>query len=104
MCVCVCVGGGNKVDKVLFFLETTRPVELQYSIKVSKGAKIRNRYNQVPHPTQDTNGKVTNLLRVREQNLYEWTWSQYQYGCGAYMVNTLQKSSLEPKGQLSIDI
>ena len=28
--------------------------------KVSKGAKIRNRYNQVPHLTQDTNGKVTN--------------------------------------------
>ena len=30
------------------------------SVKVSKGAKIRTRYNQVPHPTQDTNGKVTN--------------------------------------------
>ena len=29
-------------------------------IKVSMGAKIRNRYNQVPHLTQDTNGKVTN--------------------------------------------
>ena len=29
-------------------------------LKVSKGAKIRSRYNQVPHPTQDTNGKVTN--------------------------------------------
>ena len=28
--------------------------------KVSKGAKIRNRYNQVQHLTQDTNGKVTN--------------------------------------------
>ena len=28
--------------------------------KVSKGAKFRNRYNQVPHLTQDTNGKVTN--------------------------------------------
>ena len=28
--------------------------------EVSKGAKIRSRYNQVPHPTQDTNGKVTN--------------------------------------------
>ena len=28
-------------------------------IKVSKGAKIRNQYNQVPHLTQDTNGKVT---------------------------------------------
>ena len=30
-------------------------------LKVSKGANIRNRYNQVPHLTQDTNGKVTNL-------------------------------------------
>ena len=29
-------------------------------IEVSKGAKIRNRYNQVPHLTQDTDGKVTN--------------------------------------------
>ena len=28
--------------------------------KVSKGAKIRNRYNQGPHLTQGTNGKVTN--------------------------------------------
>ena len=27
--------------------------------KVSKGAKIRNRYNQVPHLTQDNNVKVT---------------------------------------------
>ena len=31
-----------------------------FNLKVSKGAKIRNRYNQVPHLTQDTNGKVTN--------------------------------------------
>ena len=30
------------------------------AIEVSKGAKIRNRYNQVPHLTQDTNRKVTN--------------------------------------------
>ena len=29
-------------------------------IEVSKGAKIMNRYIQVPHLTQDTNGKVTN--------------------------------------------
>ena len=29
-------------------------------IKVRKMAKIRNRYDQVLHPTQDTNGKVTN--------------------------------------------
>ena len=31
-----------------------------WHLKVSKGAKIKNRYNQVPHLTQDTNGKVTN--------------------------------------------
>ena len=30
-------------------------------VLVSKGAKIRNQYNQGPHLTQDTNGKVTNL-------------------------------------------
>ena len=30
------------------------------TIKVNKGAKIRNGYNQVLHLTQDTNGKVTN--------------------------------------------
>ena len=30
------------------------------TVKVSKGTKIRNRYNQVPHLTQDTNEKVTN--------------------------------------------
>ena len=29
-------------------------------VKVSKGAMIRSPYNQVPHLTQDTNGKVTN--------------------------------------------
>ena len=34
------------------------------SSKVSKVAKIRNRYNQVPHLTQDTNGKVTNSRKT----------------------------------------
>ena len=33
-------------------------------VKVSNGAKIRNRYNQVPHLTQDTNGKVTNSQKI----------------------------------------
>ena len=42
-------GYANTLIKLLFFL-----------MKVSNGAKIRNRYNQVPHLTQDTNGKVTN--------------------------------------------
>ena len=31
-----------------------------FYLLVSKGAKIRNRYNRVPHLTQDTNGKVHN--------------------------------------------
>ena len=29
-----------------------------FFFEVSKGAKIGNRYNQVPHLAQDTNGKV----------------------------------------------
>ena len=33
-------------------------------IKVSNGAKNRNRYNQVPHLTQDTNRKVTNSQKT----------------------------------------
>ena len=33
-------------------------------VKVSKVAKIRNRYNQVPHLTQDTNGEVTNSQKT----------------------------------------
>ena len=42
---------------------------LDGSFKVSKGAKIRNRYNQVPHLTQDTNGKVTNSqLDTKNEN------------------------------------
>ena len=38
-------------------------VNIYYIIayKVRKRAKIRNRYNQVPHMTQDTNVKVTTL-------------------------------------------
>ena len=36
-------------------------LKAQKVFKVSKGAKIRNRCNQVPHLNQDTNGKVINL-------------------------------------------
>ena len=41
-----------------FFLELT--IFFSLYTKVGKGAKIRNRYYQVLHLTQDTNGKVTN--------------------------------------------
>ena len=59
------VGSPNQT----FFLDKLEQAVNQYFVhilslvtdnKVSKGAKIRNRYNQVPHLTQDTNGKVTN--------------------------------------------
>ena len=39
-------------------------------IKVSKGAKIKNRYNQVPHQIKDTNGKVTNSQLKFPQKKY----------------------------------
>ena len=35
-------------------------IKVNSGIKVSKGAKISNQYNQVPHLSQDTNEKVTN--------------------------------------------
>ena len=41
-------------------IQVGRGPGLQCLFKVSKGAKNRNRYNQVPHLTQDTNEKVIN--------------------------------------------
>ena len=40
-----------------YCMKNTFEEKLINNIKVSKGAKIRNRYNQVLHLTQDTNGK-----------------------------------------------
>ena len=40
--------------------QTEKNAKIENEKKVSKSAKIRNRFNQVPHLTQDTNGKVTN--------------------------------------------
>ena len=44
----------NFVNFMGIFARCLQPIN-----KVSNGAKIGNRYNQVPHLTQDTNGKVT---------------------------------------------
>ena len=46
----------------MYVLRDDAPISYEFfmQIKVSKGTKIGNRYNQVPHLTQDTNGKVTN--------------------------------------------
>ena len=50
----------SKYLRGLFRAKTDFKMEEVEDFKVSKGAKIRNRCNQVPHLTQDTNGKVTN--------------------------------------------
>ena len=39
-------------------------------INLRKRAKIRSRYNQVPHLTEDTNGKVTNSQSSRFSRLF----------------------------------
>ena len=44
----------------LFIINILTTHLIKLILKVSKGAKIMNQYNQVPHLTQDTNGKVTN--------------------------------------------
>ena len=46
------------------------------TIKVNKVAKIRNRYNQVPHLTQDTNGKVTNSQKTPQTRAQRSALSQ----------------------------
>ena len=60
----------NKVSCLKHNIVLTRPLEHESSTrvlptkfiyyKVRKRANIRNRYNQAPHLTQDTNRKVTN--------------------------------------------
>ena len=42
------------------YLDDIWNINTVYFDNISKGAKIRNRYNEVPYLTQDTNGKVTN--------------------------------------------
>ena len=37
---------------------------VKQTLQSNKVAKIRNRYNQVPHLTRDTNGKVTNSQKT----------------------------------------
>ena len=51
--------------------------DIKITLKVSKGAKIRNRYNQVPHLTQDTNGKVTNSQQTPQTRAKRSALSQH---------------------------
>ena len=59
--------------KCTFFLNFDLEARL---VKVSNGAKIRNRYNQVPHLTQDINGKVTNSQKTPQMRAKRSALSQ----------------------------
>ena len=54
-----CIRVNHVCNMVMTDVATTLITET-LPCEVSKGAKIRNRYNQLPHLTQDTNGKVIN--------------------------------------------
>ena len=53
-----CVGSMKRINPLTFAFFLNDP------LLSNKVAKIRNRYNQVPHLTQDTNGKVTNSQKT----------------------------------------
>ena len=54
----------NTTSRYLYDILNINNVYSDNMVKVSNGTKIRNRYNQVPHLTQDTNGKVTNSQKT----------------------------------------
>ena len=57
-------------------LSDNNQADIIEAFKVSKVAKIRNRYNQVPHLTQDTNGKVTNSQKTPQMRAKRSALSQ----------------------------
>ena len=50
--------------EITIYTELLKKPDTFYLLQSDKVAKIRNRYNQVPHLTQDTNGKVTNSQKT----------------------------------------
>ena len=59
--------------------------------KVSKGAKIKNLYNQVPHLTHDTNGKVTDSQQTPQTRTKRSALSK--------QVTTKHKSTLQSQAK-----
>ena len=49
----------SEIRQVLMYIKLNKLINIIKILKVRKRAKIRNQYNQAPHLTQDTNGKVT---------------------------------------------
>ena len=65
-----------RLANVRAFNENRDRIYTELIMKVSKDAKIRNRYNQVPHLTQDTNGKVTNSQQTPQTRVKRSALSQ----------------------------
>ena len=66
--------------------------------KVSKVAKIRNRYNQVPHLTQDTNGKVTNSQKTPQ------TRAKMTYAPAKFEIATSNKEKMHLQESTLFDL
>ena len=60
-------------------------------LKVGKGAKIKNRYTQVPHLTKDTNGKVTNSQLDTKNKSWGGGGSPFQAGDHKAHINRRQQ-------------
>ena len=75
--------------------------------KVSKGAKIKNRYNQIPHLTQDTDGKVPNSQLDTTNESQEV--SPFQAGDHIYtdahkgIANKYRNNSKSKKGSVQLE-
>ena len=63
--------------------------------KVSKGAKIRNRYNQVPQLTQDTNGKVTKSQLDESQEVSPFPAGDHKAHINRRAQNTRQNKNMK---------
>ena len=53
------IGAFNTTSRYFDDILNIDNVYVDNMVKVRKSSKIRNRYNQAPHLTQDTNGRVT---------------------------------------------
>ena len=61
--------------------------------KVSRGAKFRNQYNQVPHLTQDTYGKVT-TSQLDTTNESQWV---SPFPAGDHKVHINRRAQIHSK-------
>ena len=63
------IRGESQIRTRYVVIATITHVIINFNFRVRKKAKIRIRYNQAPHLTQDTNGKVTtSQLDITNEN------------------------------------